>query len=117
MKHLEASREDESFHEQLGLWKVLGLSNEEEEIRGSFPKEQFRDEDEKRLLPPSLCEITSSTGRGLGFLRMPRRTWFDLTESATGERSNTKLPNLMVEGLTQGKDLATGEPEMRLSAK
>jgi hypothetical protein len=53
-KHLEASRGDESFPEQLGLWKVLGLPNEEEEIPGSCPKEKFRDEDEKRLLSPSL---------------------------------------------------------------
>jgi hypothetical protein len=116
-KHLEASRGDESLPEQLGLWKVLELSSEEENFPGSCPKEQFRDEDEKRLLSPSLRKNTSSTGRGLGFLRMPRRSWFDLTESASGRRSNTKLPNLMVEGLTQGKDLATGEPEMILLAK
>jgi hypothetical protein len=41
----------------------------------------------------------------------------DLTESASERRSNTKLPNLMVEGFTEGKDLATGESEMSLSAK
>jgi hypothetical protein len=40
-----------------------------------------------------------------------------LTESASKKRSNTNLPNLMVEGFTEGTALATGESEMSLSAK
>jgi hypothetical protein len=42
-KHLESSKGDESFPEQLGLWKVLA------------PKNKFRDEDEKDYCFP-LCE-------------------------------------------------------------
>jgi hypothetical protein len=53
-KHLESSKGDESLPEQLGLWKVLEPSKEGEKFLESCPKEQFKDEDEKRLLFPSL---------------------------------------------------------------
>jgi hypothetical protein len=41
----------------------------------------------------------------------------DLSVSASEWRSKTKLPNLMVEGFTEGIDLTTGESKMSLSAK
>jgi hypothetical protein len=53
-KHLESSKGDESLPEQLGLWKILEPSREGEKFPESCPKEQSKDEDEKRLLFPSL---------------------------------------------------------------